>query len=135
MKIPRLPDNKPRPYVPAFADERAKAADDPQYQPVVFYLRPMTENECDHYDEFKTRFEPESGKVLIEPNPEVDEQIFADHVAKIENLEFEDGEPIADAADFLAARKIMPRAYNPLYKEVLTAVRDLSTLSEGERKN
>jgi len=135
MKIPRIDQTRARGYVPAFAGERKKAEADTGYQPVTFYLRPMTEAECDLYDEFKSRFDPATGTVSIEPNPEVDARVFADHVERIANLCFEDGETIGSAQAFLNARQALPRAYNALYQEVLTAIRDYSTLNEGERKN
>lgn len=135
MKIPRLDADYARRYIPAFDGERDKSQSDPHYRPVAFHLRPMTEAACDLYDEFKSRFDPESGAVIIEPNPEVDARIFADHVERIEHLAFDDGEAIETAEAFLAAREKMPRSFNALYKEILTAIRDLSTLTEGERKN
>ncbi len=135
MNAPRLDISYARAYVPSFGGERKQAAADPAYSPLTFYLRPMTEAECDVYDEFKSRFDPATGTVSIEPNPEVDARVFADHVERIANLRFADGEPIDTAAAFLAARAALPRSFNALYQEVLTAIRDLSTLSEGERKN
>jgi hypothetical protein len=135
MQVPRVDPTHARGYVPVFSGERKKAEADPNYKPVTFYVRPMTEAECDLYDEFKSRFDPATGTVSIEPNPEVDARVFADHVERIANLGFDDGEAIGSAASFLAARQALPRAYNALYQEVLTAIRDLSTLTEGERKN
>ncbi|HPQ68532.1 MAG TPA: hypothetical protein PKW95_05355 [bacterium] len=135
MQVPRLDAGYARLYVPAFAGERDKHAADPAYRPVTFFLRPMTEAACDLYDEFKSKFDPQTGTVSIEANPAVDARIFAAHVERIDNLAFADGEKIVDAAAFLAARNQMPRTFNALYKEILTAIRDLSTLSEGEIKN
>jgi len=135
MNIPRIDAGVARPYIPIYADERRKKDAEPSYPALVFHLRPMTEADCDLFDEFKSKFDPASGTVLIEPNPAVDARIFAAYVERIENLKFEDGETVATAEAFLAARNKIPRVFNALYKEILTAIRDWSTLTEGERKN
>jgi hypothetical protein len=127
-------DGQAKKYIPTFLDERKKAQSDPNYQPLIFHLRAMNAGEAERYDEFKTRFDPESGLVAIEPRPDIDAEIFASHVSAIENLTVGDT-PIRTAADYLAARERLPRNFLALFREILTAIREVSALTEGEAKN
>ena len=36
------------PFIPEWNDERQKALDNPNYEPVTFYLRPITEADQDY---------------------------------------------------------------------------------------
>jgi len=135
MNLEKLSTDKTIAYVPQFAGERAKAAADPDYKPVVFHLVPMTVAQFEEAGDLLREEGGASGTVTFRLRPELEEKILATHVRRIENLSLSDASSIGDGAAFALARKTVSGAVAPLYLEVLAAVRDISVLREGERKN
>ncbi len=134
MNIDCILGNEPVAYVPVFGGERAKCAD-PDYHPVIFQLLPMTVEQYESSGELVRRVDDESGEVGFSVKPEKVEEILARHVVGIENLFVAGGEPVADGKVFADCRKKATSAVAPLFMEILAAIRDLSVLSEGMRKN
>jgi hypothetical protein len=135
MNLERLVSDKTVAYVPQFAGERSKAAKDPEYRPVIFHLAPMTVTQFEEAGDLLREEERGNGEVRFRLRPELEEKILQAHVKRIENLSFSDGSGVGDGAAFALARKTASAAVAPLYLEVLAAVRDISVLREGERKN
>ncbi|MCB9475627.1 MAG: hypothetical protein H6684_15970 [Deltaproteobacteria bacterium] len=132
MHIERLSTDRTIPYIPEFAGERAKADADPNYQPVVMHLRPMSVAQFERSGEI---FRTENDAIGFRLREDREDAVFVEHVARVENLQFADGTPIENGEQFAASRKAATSALAPLYLEVLAAIRDLSILREGERKN
>lgn len=134
MELERLFPDGDVAYVPRFGDERARAQD-PAYPAVVFHLRPMTVAQYERAAQWVRRVDDESGETRFAIEPEREAEVLSRHVARIENLRFADGATVADGAAFARAREEVTSALAPLYLEVLAAIRDISVLREGERKN
>ncbi len=134
MNIDCITGGKPVSYVPIFGGERKKSADQ-NYEPVIFYLLPMTVEQYENSGELLRRVDEDSGEATWRVKPENVDDIFIRHVAKIENLRVAGGETIGDGKAFADCRKTASSAFAPLFMEILAAVRDVSVLSEGMRKN
>ncbi len=134
MNIDCIMDHEPVSYVPIFGGERKKSAD-PKYQPIIFHLVPMTVEQYESSGELLRQVDEQSGEVGYRIKPEKVDDIFIRHVEKIENLSVSGGEKIADGKAFAQCRKNASSAFAPLFMEVLAAIRDVSVLSEGLRKN
>jgi hypothetical protein len=133
VNIERLSPDRTISYIPQFGGERSKAEADARYQPVVFHLLPMSVTQYELSGEL-VRGEDGEG-MCYRIRPDIERDIIVSHVKKIENLSFADGRVIGDGESFAAARDEASGALAPLYLEVIAAVRDISVLREGERKN
>ncbi len=134
MQIERLFSDKTIPYVPQFAGERERVREDPDFSPVVFHLQPMTVAQFEASGEI---LQPSGGEgpLRFQVRPEQEDEILSTHVRRIENLAYSDGTSIPDGRAFAEARQKTSGTLAPLFLEILAAVRDLSILREGERKN
>ena len=132
MHIERLSTDRTIPYIPEFGGERSAAENDPNYEPLVMHLRPMSVAQFERSGEI---FRAENDAIGFRLREEREDAVLIEHVARIENLHFADGTAIETGEQFAASRQLATSALAPLYLEVLAAIRDLSILREGERKN
>ncbi|MBZ0273133.1 hypothetical protein K8I61_13935 [bacterium] len=133
MQIARLRLDTPIPYVPAFGGERERAARG-DLDVLTFHLRPMTVAEYDELGELFRESREDDGRIALTLDPEVARRVLARHVVGIENLDA-GGEAVTDGSALADLRERVSASCAPLFLEVLAAIRDISTLSEGERKN
>ncbi|MCC6156887.1 MAG: hypothetical protein IT350_02465 [Deltaproteobacteria bacterium] len=129
MEFERVNPQQIVPYIPEFGGERRRACENRDYAPCAFHLRPMTVAE---YERASVWTRDGDGFALA---PDTVRDTLTRHVTRVEHLRFADGEEIADGAAVAAARERAGASAAPLYLEILAAIRDVSVLREGERKN
>ena len=123
------------PFIPDWNDERQKALDNPNHEPVTFYLRPITEADQDYYDMLiSITGGDESQEAIAKRIARLNRAWITMQVVKVENLKLADGEDVIDGKSFLDCRGEIQNS-RTLFYELITEIGKTAGLNEGEVKN